>query len=82
MSWASKANCRPCPDDQSIVEVFGMAAEESQKPRICNPTFSFGSARQGENNPGLAASYKSLPCRERPGVNSSKSLATSSSCLR
>jgi hypothetical protein len=44
--------------------------------------FGLRARDKAKDNPGLAASYKSMPCRERPGVNSSKSLATSSSCLR
>ena len=43
-----------------------------QKARICNDTFGLGERDKAKDNPSLAASSKSMPCRERPGVNSSK----------
>ena len=43
-----------------------------QKARICNDTFWLGKRHKAKDNPSLAASSKSMPCRERPGVNSSK----------
>jgi hypothetical protein len=50
--------------------------------RGSSPNCTFAEFADGLHQSSTSRSYKSLPCRERLGVNSSKSLVTSSSCLR
>ena len=60
MNCTSKSSRPPCPDDQNIVEVFRMAAEESQKARIAILLFGLGERDKAKDNPGLAASLEAL----------------------
>ena len=47
-----------------------LAMKAQQKAGFAMILFGLGERDKAKDNPSLAASSKSMPCRERPGVNS------------